>query len=1271
MRLMAPTMLVHPRALVEAFFFMFGACCLIWLFFHPDGFPPHVFARCSSFVVSCFDKISKHGRKTTTINGELVTLILDDSKQTGRLSMTESSCLSDGKEEMDTGQNRDASKKPENAYGTTVGINHGKDLLATWELMNFAKEYRALSQNLAKIVSMSDQEVNTVLQKCNGRKLKKMEKALQNIEDPWHPPNVAKLWGYRNLPFPIALEQKTLSIFSLTDEDLAKTFAYVDEIVGEKQARLLLGYIAFNQEPMNISAMAKLFHVGEKRIRKGMAEYIQAGGLVWVDGKRRPGGGRKSITENFRAYMIPECVASGISMEELRTIREVSEANKEFKLLRLNDVQIEKYLPRIRELSANTRELAERCITYASDKGSDDVAEITECAQFLRSVYEAIGDISSKPAATARYERIRFEAGASLFRLLANGVQTMIDTWDDNLPPNTLLFRLEETFWTTKVKTKAEKLVISCHLFEATEVQCKKVENFPDQSSLNEESAPAHNSSFDLLGNSSPQKKLLSLKELSDSTVNTMDTLLQTLMAGKQSATRGEKSAIIEAIHILEKLKDDFVRQTVISMAKEDNEDISISFRFWAQKLQIFLVSLSKGSERTAFFVATQAGICLSGTEFISMNERARDEFQRAVQAAEELHEHKQEANPSTLTTDCRAVPKAPEIDEQYRKDCIDKRKVLDDLAQDLFVKIQAGLECESWGDTTPIKKGQAILNDLYNRYCCTVSKELDNGNARTLRAINYLTNDISLIMHKCLYKWDKASGTPFAKAKAATSILLSANKFPKLVESIWKKYDYDTADPDVGGYSCLAYCDFASVDLEDRTNWFVRHSVPLNPTGRRSIILELYKAGKDPTDIISWLDYIVFSEHCRTITDPSSMKIYSYVRSRHLKNAFFYLTGYKCSRSILWKLLTKEMNVKLRKPKETLSAEDHPLKNLQYRISRARRLCSSPETDIDIYIDTKATIQLGWTKHDDGFLLAYSLDGTCALLDHSFPSIVRTFYPNGTNLVDSSRLDELAVLKPVGAYCPQDKTGYIAYVLGQDTAESMTNMLWCVIQAKKKVNPKLERVTLYADCGGANIANGVAWTNALAKLSKATGLLIECVHFAPGSSKLSKIEHELWSIVSMTCRGRPFKDIETTVGYGNEAGTSTGLTTFCWFDPIKYLTNEEKKQLNMHVMTRDEIDLKLKGRIVHHYTSETDLYKMNYTIFPERQDEEDLALEASLRAISGFEEEAKRIMEAKRQEELAAKAAACENKETDNGKNVEDNIQTSLLQQTETEINK
>ena len=48
----------------------------------------------------------------------------------------------------------------------------------------------------------------------------------------------------------------------------------------------------------------------------------------------------------------------------------------------------------------------------------------------------------------------------------------------------------------------------------------------------------------------------------------------------------------------------------------------------------------------------------------------------------------------------------------------------------------------------------------------------------------------------------------------------------------------------------------------------------------------------------------------------------------------------------------------------------------------------------------------------------------------------------------------------------------------------------------------------------------------------------------------------------------------------------------------------------------------------------------MNYTIFPERQDEADLALEASLRAIPGLEEEAKRII-AESERAIAAKTAS------------------------------
>ena len=195
--------------------------------------------------------------------------------------------------------------------------------------------------------------------------------------------------------------------------------------------------------------------------------------------------------------------------------------------------------------------------------------------------------------------------------------------------------------------------------------------------------------------------------------------------------------------------------------------------------------------------------------------------------------------------------------------------------------------------------------------------------------------------------------------------------------------------------------------------------------------------------------------------------------------------------------------------------------------------------------------------------------------------------------------MKEKAVLHPVGVFCPNDNTGFVSRVLGKDTAESMRNLIQSVINIKRKTMPELEDVLVIADGGGSNIANGVTWTGELLHLTEEILLPVTVCHTPPGSSKYNKIEHSMFSYISMHWKGKPFLTIQHVARYISETTTKTGLKIQCWFDKKRYLTNAEKREIGEDVLTRKQLDELEKGRIVHPYSRENDMYKWNYTVYP------------------------------------------------------------------------
>ena len=83
------------------------------------------------------------------------------------------------------------------------------------------------------------------------------------------------------------------------------------------------------------------------------------------------------------------------------------------------------------------------------------------------------------------------------------------------------------------------------------------------------------------------------------------------------------------------------------------------------------------------------------------------------------------------------------------------------------------------------------------------------------------------------------------------------------------------------------------------------------------------------------------------------------------------------------------------------------------------------------------------------------------------------------------------------------------------------------------------------------------AWKWHLARLAAETGLRITVCHYPPGTSKWNKIEHPLFSFISINWRGRSLTDIRTIVEFLAATTTKAGLSVQCAYDPNWYPTGE------------------------------------------------------------------------------------------------------------------
>jgi Rhodopirellula transposase DDE domain len=90
---------------------------------------------------------------------------------------------------------------------------------------------------------------------------------------------------------------------------------------------------------------------------------------------------------------------------------------------------------------------------------------------------------------------------------------------------------------------------------------------------------------------------------------------------------------------------------------------------------------------------------------------------------------------------------------------------------------------------------------------------------------------------------------------------------------------------------------------------------------------------------------------------------------------------------------------------------------------------------------------------------------------------------------------------------------------------------------------------------GGSNGYRLRAWKVHLATLAKETGLDITVCHYPPGTSKWTKIEHRMFSFITMNWRGRPLTSLRTIIELVSATTTTSGLTIQAADDPIWYPT--------------------------------------------------------------------------------------------------------------------
>ena len=174
-----------------------------------------------------------------------------------------------------------------------------------------------------------------------------------------------------------------------------------------------------------------------------------------------------------------------------------------------------------------------------------------------------------------------------------------------------------------------------------------------------------------------------------------------------------------------------------------------------------------------------------------------------------------------------------------------------------------------------------------------------------------------------------------------------------------------------------------------------------------------------------------------------------------------------------------------------------------------------------------------------------------------AFKNAGRTWRPKGqpshVNIYDYPSL-AVGPATPYGAYDVQRNEGFVNVGMSHDTAEFAVESLrrWWRLVGRPRY-PRAKALLVCADGGGGNGSRNRAWKYHLQHLANHLGVAITVCHYPPGTSKWNKIEHRMFSFISLNWRGQPLVSYETVVNLISATRTRAGLRVKAILDPRTY----------------------------------------------------------------------------------------------------------------------
>jgi Rhodopirellula transposase DDE domain len=258
---------------------------------------------------------------------------------------------------------------------------------------------------------------------------------------------------------------------------------------------------------------------------------------------------------------------------------------------------------------------------------------------------------------------------------------------------------------------------------------------------------------------------------------------------------------------------------------------------------------------------------------------------------------------------------------------------------------------------------------------------------------------------------------------------------------------------------------------------------------------------------------------------------------------------GLKTSHTTVCNILN-ELEYSLKSNKKFLSTKQDPDRDEQFKyINKIASRFSKNDQPV-ISVDTKKKELVGNFKNSGK---VWKKKGELDIVyDHDFGSLAQ------------------GIAIPYGTYDVNENEGVVNIGISSDTAEFAMNSIyqWWKICGRKRY-PKASRLLICADGGGSNGSRNRLWKTCLQDLANKIRLNITVCHYPPGTSKWNKVEHKMFSFISLNWKGIPLKNYETIIKLISGTKTKSGLKVKAKLDKNTYskgikISDEEFDNINL-----------------------------------------------------------------------------------------------------------